>query len=444
MISMDNAVIRVENLSKQYRLGQFVGYQTLRESLVNVFSSPFRYLHSAITRQNGESANGDVNRIWALKDISFEVKRGEAIGLIGRNGAGKTTLLKILSRITEPTEGYAQIRGRVGSLLEVGTGFHPELTGRENIYLNGAILGMKKKEIDRKYDEIVEFSGVGKFIDTPLKRFSSGMQVRLAFSVAAHLEPEILLVDEVLAVGDLDFQKKCMGKMEEVAGGGRTVLFVSHNMGNINNLCPKTILLEQGRVAMIGESHEVISKYIGMGADTSGEVTWDDLEPAPDNDNVRLKAVRIRSKNNVTRDILINEDIQIEIDYWNQNEKDILTTILILKDKMGSDVLASNNSPSANLSVDNWSRERHPKGLFRSICAIPANFLNNDKYSIDVGISNGRGWEAFKENAISFVVHETGEQKKEYSVNWRGVVRPRLAWSTKFLGHNSSKYHRNA
>lgn len=268
---MNNIAIKAENLSKLYRVGQFVGYKTLRESLANAFSAPFRRLRRIGDgrQETGSqplglrsSVSGHDNFIWALKDVSFEVEHGEVLGIIGRNGAGKTTLLKILTRITEPTEGYAEIYGRVGSLLEVGTGFHPELTGRENIYLNGAVLGMKRKEIDRKFDEIVAFAEVEKFIDTPLKRYSSGMQVRLAFSVAAHLEPEILLVDEVLAVGDAAFQKKCLGKMGDVAKEGRTVLFVSHNMGAIQRLCPRTLLLSNGCLAMEDNTQRVIEYYL--------------------------------------------------------------------------------------------------------------------------------------------------------------------------------------
>jgi lipopolysaccharide transport system ATP-binding protein len=255
---MSDVAIRVENLGKLYRVGQFVGYKTIRESLMNAFSVPLRAL------KDGRQRTGDDNYIWALKDVSFEVKQGEAIGIIGRNGAGKTTLLKILTRITNPTEGYAEIRGRAGSLLEVGTGFHPELTGRENIYLNGAVLGMKRKEIDRKFDEIVDFSGVEKFLDTPVKRYSSGMQVRLAFAIAAHLEPEILLVDEVLAVGDAEFQKKCLGKMSDVAKGGRTVLFVSHNMAAVHSLCETAVVLNQGEIAAIGPVAEAIYYYHGL------------------------------------------------------------------------------------------------------------------------------------------------------------------------------------
>ena len=258
---MSDIAINVEGLSKCYRIGaQQQGYKTLRGSLTDTAAAPFRALRSTFKRQSPQLSSGK-NSFWALKDVSFEIKRGEVVGVIGRNGAGKSTLLKILSRITEPTGGYADIHGRVSSLLEVGTGFHMELTGRENIYLNGAILGMKRDEIDRKFDEIVEFAEVGKFIDTPVKHFSSGMHLRLAFAVAAHLEPEILLVDEVLAVGDMTFQKKCIGKMEDVAAHGRTVLFVSHNLGAVKELCQTSIVLNNGLLEFRGPVVEGISHY---------------------------------------------------------------------------------------------------------------------------------------------------------------------------------------
>lgn len=273
MREMSDIAIRVENLSKLYRIGQFVGYTTLRESMMNALSVPFRRFRSTAAAPVAESRSPGSDYIWALKDISFEIKQGEVVGIIGRNGAGKTTLLKVLTRITEPTEGHAEIYGRVGSLLEVGTGFHPELTGRENIYLNGAVLGMKRKEIDRKFSEIVEFAGVEKFIDTPLKRYSSGMQVRLAFSVAAHMEPEILLVDEVLAVGDTEFQKKSLGKMGDIARGGRTVLFISHNMSAIRSLCQRCILLDAGQLVLQGTTGECIDHYLStISSDNPAEI----------------------------------------------------------------------------------------------------------------------------------------------------------------------------
>ena len=259
---MSDLAIRVDHLSKQYRLGKQERYFSLRDSLTEACTAPFRRLRSLFRGSAGSGQSNSQTLFWALRDVSFEVKQGEVVGIIGRNGAGKSTLLKVLSRITEPTEGFAELRGRVGSLLEVGTGFHPELTGRENLYLNGAILGMKKAEIERKFDEIVAFAEVEKFLDTPVKHYSSGMYVRLAFAVAAHLEPEILMVDEVLAVGDAAFQKKCLGKMEDVAKEGRTVLFVSHNMGAIEALCERVIVIGEGIVVFDGDKKRAIAKYL--------------------------------------------------------------------------------------------------------------------------------------------------------------------------------------
>jgi len=259
---MGNVAVRVEGLGKLYRIGgKQERYATFRDTLTDAVAAPFRRARSLL-RGEAYGAAGLKEEIWALKDVSFEVQHGEVVGIIGRNGAGKSTLLKILSRITEPTEGCADVYGRVGSLLEVGTGFHPELTGRENIFLNGAILGMPREEINRKFDEIVDFAEIEKFIDTPVKHYSSGMGLRLGFAVAAHLEPEILVVDEVLAVGDAQFQKKCLGKMSDVAGEGRTVLFVSHNMAAVQTLCEKTILLDCGRVVREGMSNKVIPEYL--------------------------------------------------------------------------------------------------------------------------------------------------------------------------------------
>jgi lipopolysaccharide transport system ATP-binding protein len=282
---MNDTVIRVDNLSKLYKIGKREEYSTLRDAIARSFSNSFRFVkrlkpdtqNLTPNRKHPKPDTQDLtpNSIWALKDVSFEIKCGEVVGIIGRNGAGKSTLLKILSRITEPTEGYAEIRGRVGSLLEVGTGFHPELSGRENIYLNGAILGMKKAEIERKFDEIVAFAEVEKFIDTPVKHYSSGMYVRLAFAVAAHLEPEILLVDEVLAVGDVQFQKKCLGKMGDVAKEGRTVLFVSHNMGAIRGLCESAFLLNNGKLILKDNAENVVHLYLSeISASTEKRDGW--------------------------------------------------------------------------------------------------------------------------------------------------------------------------
>ena len=286
---MNEIAIRVENLSKRYRIGKTVEHRDGREPLLQKVFAPFRYLASTLREPEPDEI------IWALKDVSFEVKHGEVMGIIGRNGAGKSTLLKILSRITEPTEGRAVINGRVGSLLEVGTGFHPELTGRENIYLNGAILGMRRAEIERKFDEIVAFAETEKFLDTPVKRYSSGMYVRLAFAVASHMEPEILLVDEVLAVGDAAFQKKCLGKMGDVAKEGRTVLFVSHNMASIRQLCQKAILIDNGTVNFIGSVSKCIDTYLRNGLDNSNTVSIlehiSDINPAVEIETVTVNGV---------------------------------------------------------------------------------------------------------------------------------------------------------
>jgi lipopolysaccharide transport system ATP-binding protein len=257
---MSEIVIKVQGLGKRYRIGEVVGYKTMRDAMANVVKFAFRRPHPEVPRPLPENHSG---YFWALKDVMFDVRQGEVVGLIGRNGAGKSTMLKVLSRITTPTEGVVEMSGNVGCLLEVGTGFHPELTGRENIYLNGAVLGMKRVDVTRRFDEIVEFSGVRRFLDTPVKHYSSGMYVRLAFSVAAHMEPEILIVDEVLAVGDIEFQKKCLGKMNEVAGSGRTVIFVSHSMEAVKSLCTRAILFDQGRIVMDGKVDDVVARYLG-------------------------------------------------------------------------------------------------------------------------------------------------------------------------------------
>jgi lipopolysaccharide transport system ATP-binding protein len=309
-IVMDDTAVRVENLSKRYRIGgPQARYRTMRETLVDIAMAPARRL-----RRLGRPAPPE-ETIWALKDVSFEVKHGEVMGIIGRNGAGKTTLLKILSRITEPTEGYAEINGRVGSLLEVGTGFHPELTGRENIYLNGAILGMKRAEIDQKFDEIVAFSEIEKFLDTPVKRYSSGMYVRLAFSVAAHLKPEILLVDEVLAVGDAAFQKKCLGKMGDVAGEGRTVLFVSHNMAAINTLCDRAVLLESGQVAIEGVSDEVVHRYLQTGAQRGEAVFGPETVRSGSGRARYIRSRLLDSKGRVAAAVPMGDSVTVELEF---------------------------------------------------------------------------------------------------------------------------------
>jgi lipopolysaccharide transport system ATP-binding protein len=317
----------------------------------------------------------------------------------------------------------------------VGTGFHPELTGRENIYLNGAVIGMKKAEIERKFDEIVAFSEIEKFLDTPVKRYSSGMYVRLAFAVAAHMEPEILLVDEVLAVGDAEFQKKCLGKMGDVAREGRTVLFVSHNLGSVVNLCPRTILLVEGKKYAEGLSSDIISQYMTTHSESRGERVWNDWQTAPGNEKVRFHAVRIVSDGKVTSSVDIDKEVKVEIEFWNFAAGARLSTSIHLVDKMGVGILASANWHSANLVRDEWFGKSHPAGLYRTVCTLPGNFLNEGLYSINaVLLSNVYNIEAYILEVIAFTVNETGAMRKEYGGVWQGVVRPRLAWQTEYQG----------
>ena len=417
-------MIKVENLSKEYRIGMrdAAAYQTLRDALAGAVSDPFRRRRQK--RQAGE-------QLWALDGVSFEVAPGEVVGVIGRNGAGKSTLLKILTRITEPTRGRVDLYGRVGSLLEVGTGFHPELSGRENVYLNGAILGMRRAEIERKFDEIVAFAEIERFLDTPVKRYSSGMYTRLAFSVAAHLDPEVLLVDEVLAVGDYEFQKKCLGKMRDVSRSGRTVLFVSHNVGSISSLCSHVLWLDKGRVAAHGETEEVIGAYVSSGMSASSEVVWGDGGDAPGDGNVRLRSLRIMGKRGAASDLLIGEPITVEIEYENLKEGNFIIWGLELKDKVNTYVFATNNRPSANAATDEWYGRPRPAGLYRTRCVIPPNLLNNDLYRFDLRMVNEKNQLRFcLEDALSFAVHDTGEMTAEFAGRWVGVVRPRLAWTT--------------
>jgi lipopolysaccharide transport system ATP-binding protein len=369
--------------------------------------------------------------IWALKDVSCEIKRGEVVGIIGPNGAGKTTLLKILSRITEPTEGQAEIHGRVGSLLEVGTGFHPELTGRENIYLNGAILGMKKAEIEQKFDEIVDFAEIEKFIYTPVKHYSSGMYVRLAFAVAAHLEPEILLVDEVLAVGDAAFQKKCLGKMENVAQQGRTVLFVSHNMVALQNLCRRAIWLQAGSMIENGETASVIRSYLDQFSTYKLEQSWINIELAPGNDAVRLHSARILTEEgSVSDEITTWTSLTIEFCYWNLLPGAELNLSLVLYNNEGTVLF---NTTSAFESQ--WHGKPFPQGLFRSSCVVPGKLLNDGSYYLDLLIvqDTTKVLYTFKD-ILRFEVREDPKARRgRWYGRSPGVIRPHLAWQTEAI-----------
>lgn len=379
---MSDIAIRVEGLGKQYRIGgKQEKYRTLRDTIADTFSAPFRRA-GQLLRGQAYGAAGLNETIWALKDVSFEVKHGEVLGIIGRNGAGKSTLLKILSQITEPTEGYVDVYGRVGALLEVGTGFHPELTGRENIYLNGAILGMSRAEIDRKFDEIVDFAGVEKFIDTPVKYYSSGMGLRLGFAVAAHLEPEILVVDEVLAVGDAEFQKKCLGKMSDVAGQGRTVLFVSHNMAAIQHLCHRAALLQDGRLILTDNVNNVIQAYLSNNEKTTQRVI---MENEAENQTAWFTKIEFCFDGNEDLETAISgQSLDIKLQFKSTVDINKLDFTIVVYDIQGVRLLHLSSAFTGQIMV-------HPPAHLNSTeniatCHIPRLPLPAGRYKIDVSI----------------------------------------------------------
>lgn len=422
---MSDIAIRVENLGKRYRIGaRLKQATTLRETLQNL-TSPFGYLLGTLRGPSEDEI------LWALRDVSFEVKHGEVLGIIGRNGAGKSTLLKILSRITEPTTGRAEVYGRIASLLEVGTGFHPELTGRENTYMNGAILGMHRAEIDRKFDEIVAFSGVEKFIDTPVKRYSSGMRVRLAFAVAAHLEPEILLVDEVLAVGDAHFQEKCLGKMEDVSQTGRTVLFVSHNMPSITRLCDRAILLDSGKLLEDGPSNGVVATYLRSGLGISAKREWPNPEEAPGNDWVRMRSVRIVNTARQTSETVdVRDPVGIEIVFDILEQQSNFVPWVALYNEQGAHVFSAFDTDPA------WREPRKP-GPYTSVAWIPGDLLNEGAITVSVTLSTfvpGKNIrQAQSIHAVAFQVIDPGEgdtARGDYPGIWTSPVRPLLNWET--------------
>jgi len=430
---MGNVAIRVEGLGKLYRIGgKQERYRTLRDTLTDAFAAPFKRARNLL-RGQAYGAAGLQETIWALKGVSFEVQHGEVVGIIGRNGAGKSTLLKILSRITEPTEGYADVYGRVGSLLEVGTGFHPELTGRENIYLNGAILGMGRKEIDRKFDEIVDFAEVEKFIDTPVKHYSSGMYLRLAFAVAAHLEPEILLVDEVLAVGDAQFQKKCLGKMSDVAGEGRTVLFVSHNMAAVESLCRRVTWLSEGRAVETGDPRDVISHYLDITLNSTVNRVWDDIETAPGNEKVRIRRATVRPAEGQAGDpITMLTPVIIEYEYWNLRPGVLLNLSLHVFNEKG--IRAFNTAP---VHEPNWGGKPFEEGLYCSSVCIPGYLLNSGMYRVDLLVVEDQARVIFRmDNSVAFEVIDSPETRGNIAWygHWPGVMHPRLDWETEYCG----------
>jgi lipopolysaccharide transport system ATP-binding protein len=422
---MPDPIITIEDLSKSYTIGH-QGDQSdgLRHALEQAFR-PWNWLRVARSRRP------TLEEFWALRDVNLEIQQGEVVGIIGRNGAGKSTLLKILSRITEPTAGRIRLRGRTASLLEVGTGFHGDLTGRENIYLNGAILGMTRSEIKRKFDEIVAFAEVEKFLDTPVKRYSSGMYVRLAFAVAAHLEPEILIVDEVLAVGDAEFQKKCLDKMDDAGHTGRTVLFVSHNMQAVTRLSQRCVLLDKGRVRLDGPAHRVASAYLSSGVGTTAEHEWSDLSSAPGDDVVRLCAVRVRSVDGDLVDTVdIRRPVGVELEY------EVLTPGYIFHPHFG---LRNEDGVLLFVAQDVdpvWRMRRRPPGRYISTGWIPGNLLAEGPVSVDVVLMTlePESRHANVVDAVLFRVIDslsaTDTARGDYPRPIPGVMRPLLKWTT--------------
>jgi len=428
---MTDIAIHVENLSKQFRIGAIKNNRNFREALIDGFKAPFQRAGRVLRGQVAGAAELD-ETIWALKDVSFEIKQGEVVGIIGRNGAGKSTLLKILSRITEPTEGFAEVQGRVGSLLEVGTGFHNELTGRENIYLNGAILGMKKAEIKRKFDEIVAFSEVEKFIDTPVKHYSSGMYLRLAFGVAAHLDPEILIVDEVLAVGDAKFQEKCLNKMKNVGEEGRTILMVSHNMTAVKHLCKRAILLNEGQIIMDGVSHQVVAEYLNSEIGGTAERKWVDIEKAPGGDAARLRAVRTRTEDGlVTNSFDIRQPVVVEMEYEVIKEGRVFLPHFRF-------ITEDDITLFTSLDQDpTWRRRPRPKGRYLSSVTIPGNFLAEGKLLVSCHLVTVHPTivQFSKRKIMAFEVSDCGEGESargDWLAEMDGVVRPTLDWKTQY------------
>jgi lipopolysaccharide transport system ATP-binding protein len=417
-----SVAIFTEGLSKSYRIGELQStYGTLRDSLAGA-------ARRLVRRDHGPH----YEEIWALRDVSLEVPEGQVLGVIGRNGAGKSTLLRILTRITTPTSGRAEIRGRVGSLLEVGTGFHPELTGRENVFLNGSVLGMKQREIQGKFDEIVEFAGVEQFVDTPVKRYSSGMSVRLAFAVAAHLEPEILLVDEVLAVGDADFQRRCLGRMEDLSESGRTVVFVSHQMQAVSQLCDRAILLEKGSVTLDGPSGDVVAHYLQRVGGSASSRSWPDVANAPGDDLGRLLSVRVVDEHGDTADAIdVRRPVGIEIGFrvLRSGGPAVFPKIKVYN--------ARRNVVFNALDTSSRWREPSAPGEYVSTAWIPGNLLNEGLVTVDVGICSvglpKLHPHAGCVDAVSFHVQDEGEGDSArglFTGQLQGVVRPLLEWTT--------------
>jgi lipopolysaccharide transport system ATP-binding protein len=423
-------IIRVENLGKQYGFGGLhPSYTTFREAAAAALVKPFRR-----ARRRGGMLPPAEERLWALKDVSFEIEPGEVVGLIGDNGAGKSTLLKILSRIIEPTTGNFELYGRIGSLLEVGTGFHPDLSGRENIFLNGALLGIKRAELQRRFDEIVAFSEIEQFIDLPVKWYSSGMYLRLAFSVAAHLNTEILTMDEVLAVGDISFQQKCIDKVNEIRGQGRTILFVSHSMGAVTRLCERVIHLDKGRVVKDGAAVEVVNDYMGESMNVTTAVReWPDPDSAPGSEVVRIRRVRVRTMEGDTAPrVDIRSAVGIEMTYEVLRPDHILTPSFDLFNELGVHVFAVHDVGPE------WRREPRPVGRYVSTLWIPGNSLSEGHLLVQASVLSylpGLRLHTREPNVVTFQVVESEEgdsARGDYVGAVPGVVRPLLPWQTDF------------
>ncbi len=423
--------IEARGIAKKYRIGGPVQrHASMRDAITHTATAPLRGVRSLMRSSAAKDTARNAGEFFALKGVSFDIRQGDIVGLIGRNGAGKSTLLKILSRITEPTSGHAKVHGRLGSLLEVGTGFHPELTGRDNVYLNGAILGMRRQEIAARFDEIVEFSGVSQFIDTPVKRYSSGMYLRLAFAVAAHLDTEILVVDEVLAVGDASFQKKCLAKMEDVGQHGRTVVFVSHNMMAVTRLCQRTILLNEGRVMAEGPSHEIVGAYLRSGLGTTAHRQWKDDASAPGNEIARLRSVSVRTDaGEIAEAMDIRRPINIEMTFDVLDGGHSLVPNFHLFNEEGVCVFIVNDQDPE------WRHRMRPTGRFVSTVRIPGNYLAEGSIVVRAVVSTMDPIQVHfsEDDAVAFQVIDSldGDSARgSYAGPYPGIVRPLLQWAT--------------
>lgn len=425
-------IVKVINLSKCYQIGGLnAGYVTFREMFAGVLAAPFRRV-AGRRKTKGEE-------LWALKDVEFDVWPGEVLGLIGHNGAGKSTLLKLLSRVIVPTTGRTEVYGRLGSLLEVGTGFHPDLTGRENIFLNGAFLNIKRAEIARRFDEIVEFSGIEKFIDTPVKWYSSGMYLRLAFSVAAHLDTEVLIMDEVLAVGDAAFQQKCLDKVHEIRNQGRTILFVSHNMAAVTRLCQRVLLLERGRVIKAGPAHQVVNEYLGASLQVEATREWPDPSSAPGGEGVRLRRIRVVSdERQTTESVDICSPVGVELTYEVLQPGLVLTPKIDLLNGDGTHLFATHDVTS------DWRHNPRPVGKYHSTVWLPGNFLSEGNLLVHASLVSHTPVTATHAHAPNAVTFQVVDNQQKDSARGdavgplSGLIRPLLIWTTFFRDEGAS------